>query len=202
MSPARLPLALACLLAASPLARADEVLLASGERLLGKVVSVADGKMTFESAGIGTVTLDLAKVKTFTTEGAVEIRFKDGTVVNQPVQGSEEGKFAIGPTGVLGPRTLPLSEIASINPPKVETKWTGSATAGYTVTRGNSETDSTSIVLDAVRRSEQDRLSFRGEYAAARQTVEEPDPTTPGATVENRETTQRLITGALKYDYF
>ncbi|HKB14468.1 MAG TPA: hypothetical protein VKF62_00300, partial [Planctomycetota bacterium] len=137
MSPLRLVLAVSLALSAVPLARADEVLLVSGERLIGKVVSVADGKMTFESSGIGSVTFDLAKVKTFATEGAVEIHFKDGTVVNQPVQGAEEGKISVGPTGVLGPQTLPLSEIATINPPKLETKWTGSATLGVTFVRGN-----------------------------------------------------------------
>jgi putative salt-induced outer membrane protein len=192
----RTPLALFALLLAPPLgglARADEVLLVSGERLVGKVVSFADGKMTFESAGIGSVTLDLAKVKTFATEGAVEIHFKDGTVVNQPVQGAEEGKFSIGPTGVLGPQTLPLSEIATINPPKIETKWTGSATLGVTFVRGNTETDAASFDLEAVRRSEIDRLTFRGNYRSARAVDD---------TTGDLETTERSLGGSLKYDYF
>ncbi len=192
MSPLRHFLALSLAVSASPLARADEVLLVSGERLIGKVVSVADGKMTFESAGIGSITLDLAKVKTFATDGAVEIHLKDGTVVNQPAQASEEGKFSIGQAGGVPPRSLPLSEIDALNPPKLEVKWTGSATAGANLVRGNTRKDSASVVLDAVRRSEVDRISLRGEYAAAREEDSDGD----------RSTSQRLLTGSLKYDYF
>ena len=109
--------------------RADEVLLTTGERLVGKVVAVGGGKMTFASEGAGTVTLDLAKIRTFATDAAVEIRFKDGTVVNQAVRAGDEGKVAIERVGVLEAQSLPLSEIASVNPPKA--MWTGSITAGF-----------------------------------------------------------------------
>ncbi|HET6204902.1 MAG TPA: DUF481 domain-containing protein [Planctomycetota bacterium] len=202
MRPLRLALPLAALFALAPSSRSDEVLLANGDRLTGKILALGDGKLTFESAMFGKVTIPLASVKTFATEGPVEIHFRDATVVRQPIATAEAGRISVGPGGVVQPQTFSLADIAAINPPKREGRWTGSATAGFTVTRGNSETQGGNVVVDAVRRSEQDRLSFRGEYAAARQVVEEPNPTPPPATVENHTTTQRLITGTLKYDAF
>jgi len=185
--PFMLPLALA------GAARADEVVLASGERLVGKLQTLAEGKLTFASESAGTLALDLGKIRTFSTDAAVEIHFKDGTVVNQPVKASEDGKIAIERVGVLGAQSLPLAEIVSINPPKVETKWTGSATLGVTFVRGNTETDSASFALDAARRTEVDRLSFRGHYRSARAV---------DSTSGDLETTERTLGGSLKYDYF
>jgi hypothetical protein len=48
-------------------AAADEILFLNGDRLSGKIVSADGGKLTIKSETAGEVTVDLAKVKTFST---------------------------------------------------------------------------------------------------------------------------------------
>jgi len=65
-------------------AAGDEVLFLNGDRLSGKVVSATDGKLKIKTEGAGEVTVDLTKVKTFSTDEPVRV----GIGENPPVQSS------------------------------------------------------------------------------------------------------------------
>jgi putative salt-induced outer membrane protein YdiY len=172
-------------------AGADEVLLKNGERVIGTIEMLDGGKLTIKSDSFGTVKIDFDKVKTFSTSKAVPVHFKDGTVVSQQVQTGDEGTVRIEKTGVLEPQTLPMSDITKINPPPV--KWTGDLTAGLAITRGNSETQSFNTELNAIRRSDDDRITFGAGYRSAKQTDQDTG---------DEETTERYLFGKLQYDYF
>ena len=77
-------LALALLLAAIPMIPVpDEVVFKNGEKVVGTITQVVDGKITITSDNLGTVTAPLDKVSTFSTDHDIDIVFADGTTVNQ-----------------------------------------------------------------------------------------------------------------------
>jgi len=77
-------------------------------------------------------------------------------------------------------------------PPPTEPKWTGSVTAGGTLTTGNSETRAGNATADAELRREKDRftLGFLWNYADEKNT-------TPDWNLTDRRTSAKA-----KYDYF
>ncbi len=170
---------------------ADEVLLKNGDRLTGKIERLADGKLTVNTELFGTLTVDLQDVRTFSTQAPIRLDFSDGTTVNQSVSAAEDGNIAITQEGVLAPQTLPLANVVAINKPPV--KWTGSVGASFTLTQGNSETESVNVGISLLRRAEIDRSTFEAAYLFGRQT----DPDT-----DDRSTTQDKWFAALQYDHF
>ena len=53
-------------------ASGDEVLFLNGDRLTGKILSATGGKLTIKTEAAGDVTVDMAKVKTFSTDEPVK----------------------------------------------------------------------------------------------------------------------------------
>jgi putative salt-induced outer membrane protein YdiY len=181
----------ACAALASP-SLGDEVLFKNGDRLTGKIKSVADGKLTMTTAVAGDVSIDMAQVQTFKTDVPVELHLSDGSVIKQQVNTSpDEGKITTVGGATVGPQTVPVASVQKINPPPV--KWTGSIAAGALLTRGNTHTDNVSVTMDAMRRAETDRITLRAGYLFGQQ--------------EDTETGDRITTidnwfAFAKYDYF
>lgn len=158
--------ALGCL--AITAAFGDEVLFKSGDRLTGTVDSVAGGKMAFTSKVAGKLTLDMADIKTFSTDAPIEIALADGTVLSQKVAASDEGYVSAMAGGAAQPQSIALANVAKVNPEKV--KWTGVVSAGATFVRGNTKSDTAALAAEASRRSEVDRISLGAGYYTAKQT--------------------------------
>jgi putative salt-induced outer membrane protein len=166
-----------------------EVLFRNGDRLTGTVTEGTDGKLTIDSAVAGKVTVPLDKVKTFTSDEPVEFKMKSGEVVKLPVvAGPQAGTVVLPETK---PETVALSDVAAINPN--HKKWSGSLQAGGVVTSGNSQTETLNAEVDAQRRGEDDRLTFKGEYLYGRQK--------DNGTGQSKTTTDAWLASA-KYDYF
>lgn len=168
-----------------------EIVFKNGDKLTGKVTSLADGKLVIESAVAGTITVDMANVSTFSTDDPVEIHLKDGTVVKQPVVTTQTEGAVATTQGMIDAQELSLTDMEKINPPPV--KWTGSVSAGALITSGNSNTSNVSAAYDAVRRTEKDRISSAGQYLYGRQ-----EDTNTGK--DDTTTDNWYIAG--KYDYF
>ncbi|MDX9866608.1 MAG: DUF481 domain-containing protein [Kiritimatiellia bacterium] len=143
----------------------DEVLFKSGDRLTGKVEKVAGGKMTFASNVAGTLTLNMADIKTFATDEPIELALADGSLQKQKVAASDEGYVTVA--GTAQPASLPIANIAKINPDKP--RWTGVVGVGATFVRGNTKSDTASVNVEAARRTENDRTSFGAGYYFAKQ---------------------------------
>jgi putative salt-induced outer membrane protein YdiY len=170
---------------------ADEVLLKNGDRLTGKIKRLADGKLTVDTELFGTLTVDVQNVRTFSTQAPIRLDFSDGTIVQQSVSAAEDGRIAITQEGILAPQTLPLAHVVAINKPPVT--WAGSVGAGFTLTRGNAETETVNVGIRLLRRAEMDRITLEAAYLFGRQT----DPDT-----DDRSTTQDEWLTTLQYDYF
>src|SRR5262245_46239265 len=65
---------LGAIVLAARFAAADEVFFVNGDRLTGKIISATDGKLVLKTDAAGEITIDLAKVKTFSTDAPVQIQ--------------------------------------------------------------------------------------------------------------------------------
>ena len=173
---------------------ADEVVFRNGEKLVGKIESVIEGKLKVTSETAGEVTVDFATVRTFSTDRPVVLHFRDGTVTRQKVSAADDERITAEGTELVPAHTFAVADIIAVNPPvKVPPQWKGNVTAGYTITRGNSETDTANIDVDVSRRGEKDRITVKGAYLYGRQ----EDPSTGDDKI-----TQDKWFASTKYDYF
>lgn len=183
-----------CLVGFAHSVYADEIIFKNGDRLTGKIDHVLEGKMLFKSDAIGDVTIDISKIKTFSTDDPIAVHLKDENVLLQKIVSSEPGKFGIEGAGTVKAQEFDLTAISSINPPpKPEPKWTGNISAGFTSTHGNTETDNISASANLSKRTEKDRTQLSADYAKARQ----KDPATG-----EKNTTEDWWRSKAKYDYF
>lgn len=174
--------------------RGDEVFFTNGDHLTGKIKRLTNGKLIFKSEVAGELTVDISKVKTFSSDEPVEVHFTDGTVIKQKILSSVAGTISIEDTETLKTQPFALVKITSINPPlKPPPKWHGAISAGFTSTHGNSTTDNRNVGVDISRRSKNDRITVKADYARGRQ----EDPGTG-----EKETTEDWWRTKLKYDYF
>ena len=175
-------------------AGADEVFLRNGDRLSGTVVRLTDGKLAFESAAAGKVTIDLAQIQTLATTDRVEIHLTDGTTFNRRIEAGQPDQFGIETDGMLRAQTFQLTQLASINPPaKPQPKWGGNVSVGATVTSGNTSTVTANASANLSRRTEKDRITAGFDYAKGRQ----KDPDTG-----EKVTTEDWWRIQGRYDYF
>jgi putative salt-induced outer membrane protein YdiY len=145
----------------------DEVLFKSGDRLTGTVDSVVGGKMTFTSKAAGKVTLNMADIKTFSTDAPIKISMADGTVFSQKVAASDEGYVSAVAGGAAQPQPIALANVEKVNPEK--TQWKGIVSVGATLVRGNTKSDTAVLSAEATRRSESDRTTLGAGYYSAQQ---------------------------------
>jgi len=175
-------------------ASADEIYLKNGDRLTGTIVKLTDGKLVLKSDAAGEVTVAQADIQGFSSSTPVEVHLKDGTVLNQNVQVAEQGQFAIETGSTLRAQTFQLTDLVSINPPeKPKPKWTGSISAGFAATSGNTSTEAANASVSVARRSEKDRTTASADYARGKQ--EDPD-----TGEENK--TEDWWRAKAQYDYF
>lgn len=182
--------AAACFILAAS-ADGDEVLFKNKDRLTGKIVSMVKGKLVIDADKVGEVTVELADVSTFSTDEPVEILFTNETVLKKKVKASTEGKIILQVSPSESPLTFKISDIDKINAPK--TQWKGAILAGATITRGNTYTQTASASVNAVRKSEVDRITFLAGYNSGRQRDE---------VTKEVETNKRNSYMSLQYDYF
>jgi putative salt-induced outer membrane protein YdiY len=173
---------------------ADELHFKNGDHLTGKIKSLVDGKLVFESDVAGELTVEISKIRNFSSKTPLEVHLQDGTVLNQKVSSSDPNYFAIDTGEALQGQRFKLGAIASINPPpKPEPKWTGNLTAGITSSHGNTKTENVTASLNMSKRTEKDRTQLSADYARSKQ----EDPATG-----LEQTTEDWWKSKAKYDYF
>jgi putative salt-induced outer membrane protein YdiY len=182
--------AVAVFLVLTATAAADEILLLNGDRLTGKITGADGGKLTIKTEAAGDVAVELAKVKTFSTDDPIVLKSGD-TLLTSKVTGGADGTIQVVPVEGGPAQVIALKDITQINPPPP--RWTGAITASALVTRGNSHTDNFGASLNAVRRGERDRITLGAGYYYGRQ--EDRDTGDEDTTVDNW-----FVFG--KYDYF
>ncbi|MDA3926554.1 MAG: DUF481 domain-containing protein [Kiritimatiellae bacterium] len=165
----------------------DVVIFKSGDKLTGKVVQMADGKMTFDSAAAGKISLNMDDIQTFSTDESITIEMADGAQLQLQAIAGEPGKVV----SKTDETSMVITDIAEINPAKP--KWSGAVVAGATLARGNTKSDSFSVDANAQKRRENDRISLAAGYRQEKQTDQNTG-------LKSTTTDNWFLRG--KYDYF
>lgn len=140
----------------------DEVLFLNGDRLSGKILTAAGGKLTIKTEGAGDVTVDLAKVKTFSTDEPVRVGVGEQAPVSSRISAGPDRQVQTSPGAGVPPPPLAIADIRTINSPPPA--WTGSIALNGLLTTGNSETEQLGVRAGLSKRWPEDRLTFGAEY--------------------------------------
>lgn len=124
-------------------ARADQIMLANGDRLTGKVISKAGDTLTFETEYAGKIVIRWNDVVSVTTDAPVTILSADGKL--------HEGRLERAASGGLdlvsddGARAVQLADMSHINPPPHVSgrgvTYKGRVTVAASASRGNTVDD-------------------------------------------------------------
>lgn len=186
------------LLSLSPALFADQVTLKNGDRLTGTVVK-SDGKtLVLHTDAVGDVTIQFAAIQEIKTDQELHVSLKGGKTAVGPVS-TTDGKLEIA-TKTAGTVEAPKEDVTLIRNDAEQTAydkslhpglrhgWTGGANVGFSVARGNSETENLALAFNAVHATLNDKITL---YASSIDTTN--NLATP-STVAN------LTTGGLRYD--
>lgn len=191
-------LTLIVLVATSSALFADQVTLKNGDRLTGTVVK-SDGKtLVLHTDAAGDVTIQFAAIQEIKTDKELHVTLKGGKTAVGPVT-TTDGKIEIA-TKTSGTVEAPEDDVTLIRNdaeqaafdkslhPGLRKGWTGGANVGFSVARGNSETENLALAFNAVHATLNDKITL---YASSIDTTN--NLATP-STVAN------LDTGGLRYD--
>lgn len=179
-------------------AMADQITLKNGDHLTGTVVK-SDGKaLVLHTDYAGDITVQFAAITNLTTEKPLHVELKEGKTVVGPVS-TTDGKVDVAVSGGA-PVEAPRESIVAIRNdadqaayektihPGLLQGWTGGSTVGFSLTRGNSETESLSLAFNAARATKNDKITM---YTTA--VYDTNQLSTPG-------TTANTETGGIRYD--
>jgi putative salt-induced outer membrane protein len=147
---------------------ADEVRVKNGDQLNGKVVK-SDGKtLVLHTDFAGDLTIDLAQITHISTDQPLHVTTKAKKTVVGTVTGGD-GKFEVSTKG--GAVEIPVADIITIRNQAEQTAyekslhpgllhgWNGGANAGFSLARGNSETENLALAMNLVHPTERDKIS-------------------------------------------
>jgi putative salt-induced outer membrane protein YdiY len=169
--------AIVLLLLALPLtaARGDEVILHNGDRVTGVVTGIADGKITIEQTKFGTISASLSDVKSVVQAPATQPAATTQATTAPSKQASTQPTTKPTTQAASQPSTQPTTAAAAkppppplpARPPKAPPikRWSGAVTATGLATRGNSDSESVRISIDALRKGDKNTLTLAAGYA-------------------------------------
>jgi len=167
---------------------ADEIILENGDKLTGTVEKVEGGILTFKTEYSKPIEIQATQIKKIMTDHPVVLYLVTGEVVKGKITTDEEGKVSIEPAPGETAAPVDLLKVASLNtPPKIPSKWKGNISAGGSLQSGNTDRKGASVAAEAIRKTVQDRFTFRFLFNYSE---------------ENDEINTRNTYGLLKYDYF
>jgi len=177
---------------------ADQVTLKNGDRLTGTVVK-SDGKtLVLHTDAAGDVTIQFGAIQEIKTEQELHVTLKGGKTAVGPVT-TADGKLEIA-TKSSGTVEAPKDDVTLIRDDAEQTAfdkalhpglrhgWTGGANIGFSIARGNSDTENLALAFNAVHASLNDKITL---YATSIDTTN--NNATP-STIAN------LDTGGVRYD--
>jgi putative salt-induced outer membrane protein YdiY len=162
MNIARAVSTLLAVLAFAVPAQADVVTLKNGDRITGVLVSVRGRTVNLQNGALGPVTIPVGQVASVVVDEMVTVVTREGRPRRGWLSLGASGDWELtdnddGVTRTIGPSAidviLPVARYQSIvehvaNPWQ---DWTGTANLGYSVQRGNQETNTLSSSVDARR---------------------------------------------------
>jgi putative salt-induced outer membrane protein len=162
--------ALIVFLGLASVAFADQITLKNGDHLTGTVVK-SDGKtLVLHTEFAGDVTVQFAAVTQITTDKPLHVALSNGKTVVGAITTSD-GKIEVAPNSGAAVEAAKESVVAIRNDadeiayqkglhPSLLEGWNGGANIGFSLTRGNSQTENLSLAFTAARATKTDKLSL------------------------------------------
>lgn len=164
-----LVLALIALFGLSSALFADQVTLKNGDRLTGTVVK-SDGKtLVIHTDAAGDVELKFDAIQDIKTEAELHVALKDGKTAVGPVTTSD-GKLDIATKS--GSVEAPTGDVTMLRNDAEQTAyekklhpglmhgWEGGVNVGFSIARGNSETENLALAFNADHPTEHDKITL------------------------------------------
>lgn len=178
---------------------ADQVVLKNGDRLTGTVVK-SDGKtLILHTDAAGDVTIKFDAIQELKTDQELHVSLKGGKTAVGPVT-TTDGKIEVN-TKTGGTVEAAKDDVTLIRNDAEQTAyekslhpglthgWNGGANVGFSIARGNSQTENLALAFNAVHPTLNDKITL---YASSIYTKSDtPPPTTVSANLEQ---------GGLRYD--
>lgn len=178
---------------------ADQVTLKNGDRLTGKVVK-SDGKtLVLHTDAAGDVTIQFAAIQDIKTDEQLHVGLKGGKTAVGPVT-TTDGKIEIATkTGgtveaskedvtVIRNDAEQLAYDKSLHPGLMH-GWNGGANVGFSIARGNSESENLALAFNAVHPTLNDKITLYASSIFTKNNLP-----SPGLVAAN------LQQGGLRYD--
>lgn len=166
----RFEVALIVIVGLSPALFADQVTLKNGDRITGTVVK-SDGKtLVLHTDAAGDITLQFSAIQDIRTEKDLHVTLKGGKTAVGPVTTSD-GKLEIA-TKAAGTVEAPAGDVTLIrNDAEQETYdkslhpglmhgWQGGANVGFSLARGNSESENLALAFNALHSTLNDKITL------------------------------------------
>jgi putative salt-induced outer membrane protein YdiY len=156
----RIAPAVLALLIFAAVAHADVVTLKNGDRVTGTFVGEKGGKLQLKSDVLGDLSIPVDKIASFSAEKAVAVVVKGQKPVEGQLELTSSGDWQITASGKS--QTITAATVDNImlateyealenHNAKPWQDWTGNATLGYSVQRGDQDTSNLAATLAAVR---------------------------------------------------
>jgi putative salt-induced outer membrane protein len=158
--------ALILLVAAMPALCEDQITLKNGDHVSGKIVK-SDGKtLTLHTDSAGDVVINLSSITHITSDQQLHITMADKKTIVGIVTGNEGTFLVATKTGTV---EVPVAQVKTIRNDAEEAAyekslnpgwlhgWNGGANVGFSLARGNSETENLALALNLAHPTERDK---------------------------------------------
>jgi putative salt-induced outer membrane protein YdiY len=174
---------------------ADEIMFLNGDRLTGKLLNIKNTNVTFKPELMGTITFDISKTESISTDEPVKINFDNGTAITTTAVTFKDDKVSIKGFETGAVINVVPQEVFSVSKPGASraANWTGSISGGFTKTDNDEDTTTFNSILRLKRRSPKHRLRMRGVLFLEQEKNSE---------TRRDETTEENYTADMRYDYF
>jgi putative salt-induced outer membrane protein YdiY len=182
----------------SALSFADRITLKNGDRLTGTIVK-SDGKtLVLHTEAAGDVSINLAQIQEIKSEAELHVTLKNGVTAVGPVSTTDD-KIQVttksGKTVEAGKDEIKLvrndeeqAAYEKLQRPGLLHGWNGGTNVGFSVARGNSETENLALAFNAAHPTLNDKITL---YASSINTTN--NLATPSTVAD-------LTVGGLRYD--
>ena len=151
-------------------AMADEIVLANGDRLTGKIVRKESDTLVFSTAYAGNLNIRWADIRRITAEAPMALYFADGSKLTGTLRSEEDGSVLVGSGETPASAPIPIEKLRFINPSALISgegaKVSGHINAGLSSTSGNTQANKFFLDTEGVVRTRDNRytLGARGAH--------------------------------------
>jgi putative salt-induced outer membrane protein YdiY len=157
----------------APAAMADQIILSNGDRLTGSIIESDGTTIVVRSEFIGTVRISMDAVDRFSSDQSLHLTLQDNqTIVGTVSPAGDSVEVRTADAGVVTfPRqsirvirsqegqALYQTELDRLRNPDLGDLWNGSTDVGFSLTRGNADTTTLSLGMNAARATTRDKIS-------------------------------------------